>query len=113
MAYKHTHIHLFTSIQIDIHVLIFAYSNTTTHEHIHVSHARIDSCTRAYAHRSIFIQTHPDVAQVGAMYNLELQGHEDAVVLAGDGVTPSWPPVVSCCIGKYLGPDFGYGLWTR
>ena len=47
------------------------------------------------------------------MYNLELQGHEDAVVLAGDGIAPSWPPVVSCCIGKYLGPDFGYGLWTR
>ena len=47
------------------------------------------------------------------MYNLELQGHEDAVVLAGDGIAPSWPPVVSCCIGKYLGPDFGFGLWTR
>ena len=74
-------------------------------------------CTLAYQHAPIdgakHDQIHPDVAQVGAMYNLELQGHEDAVVLAGDGIAPSWPPVVSCCIGKYLGADFGFGLWTR
>jgi len=50
---------------------------------------------------------------IGDVYNLELEGHDDTIVLAGDGSAPAAPLTVSCCIGKYLGPRFGTGIWTR
>eukprot|EP00051_Salpingoeca_urceolata_P032778 m.17363 g.17363 ORF g.17363 m.17363 type:complete len:669 (-) comp5443_c0_seq1:45-2051(-) len=50
---------------------------------------------------------------VGQMVNLELEGHEDVIVLAGDGPEPSFPLTLSCTIGKYMGPKFGFGVWTR
>jgi len=42
------------------------------------------------------------------MYNFELEGHDDTILLWGGGGL-----VVSCTIGKYLGPRFGYGICTR
>ena len=30
-------------------------------------------------------------AVLGPLYNMELEGHLDTVVLAGDGAAPSWP----------------------
>jgi len=50
---------------------------------------------------------------IGLVYNLELEGHEDTIVLAGDGDAPTAPLTVSCAIGKYLGSRFGQGIWTR
>lgn len=49
----------------------------------------------------------------GTMFNLEISGHADTVVLAGGADAPCWPPLVSCTLGKYLGKDFGCGTWTR
>eukprot|EP01043_Picozoa_sp_COSAG02_P005869 COSAG02_NODE_162_length_32474_cov_13.222511_5_plen_1530_part_00 len=62
------------------------------------------------------VESHPAaqiVKIVGAMYNLELSGHLDTVVLCGGMDTPVWPPLASCTVGKYLGRGFGFGLWTR
>ena len=53
------------------------------------------------------------VETIGTMYNLELSGHLDTVVLCGGRQRPVWPPLASCTVGKYLGRTFGYGLWTR
>lgn len=44
------------------------------------------------------------------LYNFELQGHDDTILLWGGD---SWPLVVSCTIGKFLGPSFGYTYATR
>lgn len=72
-------------------------------------------------------------AQVGPLYNLELEGHIDTIILAGDGDKPSFATetcmkrercqsweknlqgktVLSCTLGKYLGPRFGWSKWTR
>ena len=52
-------------------------------------------------------------AAIGPMYNLELSGHLDTVVLCGGDSAPVWPPLASCTVGKYLGKAFGFGLWTR
>lgn len=42
------------------------------------------------------------------MYNFELEGHDDTILLwGGRGL------VISCTIGKYLGPRFGFGICTR
>merc|ERR1712070_749492 len=42
------------------------------------------------------------------MYNFELEGHDDTILLwGGHGL------VVSCTIGKYLGKRFGNGICTR
>lgn len=45
---------------------------------------------------------------VSDMYNFELEGHDDTILLWGGGGL-----VVSCTIGKYLGPRFGNGIFTR
>jgi hypothetical protein len=42
------------------------------------------------------------------MYNFELEGHDDTILLWGGGEL-----VVSCTIGKYLGTRFGNGICTR
>lgn len=42
------------------------------------------------------------------MYNLELEGHDDTILLWGGGQL-----LVSCTIGKYLGARFGAGACTR
>jgi len=42
------------------------------------------------------------------MFNFELEGHDDTILLCGGGGL-----VVSCTIGKYLGPRFGNGVCTR
>lgn len=42
------------------------------------------------------------------MYNFELEGHEDTLLLWGGGGL-----VISCTIGKYMGPRFGFGICTR
>jgi hypothetical protein len=42
------------------------------------------------------------------MYNFELEGHDDTILLWGGGGL-----VISCTIGKYLGPRFGNGICTR
>lgn len=42
------------------------------------------------------------------MYNLELEGHDDTILLWGGGAL-----VVSCTLGKYMGPRFGAGAYTR
>jgi len=42
------------------------------------------------------------------MFNFELEGHDDTILLWGGGGL-----VVSCTIGKYLGPRFGNGICTR
>jgi hypothetical protein len=45
------------------------------------------------------------------MYNFELEGHDDTILLWGGlGATGL---VVSCTIGKYMGPRFGRGICTR
>jgi len=43
------------------------------------------------------------------MFTFELEGHDDTIVLGGTGNCL----VVSCTLGKYLGPRFGYDVWTR
>lgn len=43
------------------------------------------------------------------MYSFELEGHDDTIVLGGHGGNV----VVSCTLGKYLGPCFGCDVWTR
>ena len=53
------------------------------------------------------------VQTIGSMFNLELSGHRDTVVLSGGKDAPVWPPLASCTVGKYLGKQFGYGMWTR
>lgn len=45
------------------------------------------------------------------LYNFELEGHDDTIILWGG--LGCGELVVSCTIGKYLGPAFGYGLCTR
>jgi len=42
------------------------------------------------------------------MFNFELEGHDDTILLWGGGGL-----VVSCTIGKYLGERFGRGVCTR
>lgn len=44
------------------------------------------------------------------MFNFELEGHDDTILLWGGG---DGGVVVSCTLGKYLGPRFGNGVWTR
>lgn len=45
------------------------------------------------------------------LYNFELEGHDDTIVLWGGPGCQEL--VVSCTIGKYLGPAFGRGMHTR
>jgi hypothetical protein len=45
------------------------------------------------------------------LYNFELEGHDDTVLLWGGFAGKSL--VVSCTIGKYMGPRFGRGICTR
>ena len=47
------------------------------------------------------------------MFNVELEGHIDTLLICGGDSAPVWPLIVSCTLGKYLGESFGYGLWTR
>jgi len=47
------------------------------------------------------------------MYNFELEGHVDTLLLAGDGAAPAWPLTLTCTLGKYLGERFGWTIWTR
>jgi hypothetical protein len=42
------------------------------------------------------------------LYNFELEGHDDTILLWGGGEL-----VISCTIGKYLGLRFGNGICTR
>eukprot|EP00747_Dinoflagellata_sp_TGD_P004226 gnl/TRDRNA2_/TRDRNA2_110909_c0_seq1.p1 gnl/TRDRNA2_/TRDRNA2_110909_c0~~gnl/TRDRNA2_/TRDRNA2_110909_c0_seq1.p1 ORF type:complete len:336 (-),score=26.55 gnl/TRDRNA2_/TRDRNA2_110909_c0_seq1:175-1149(-) len=44
------------------------------------------------------------------LYNFELEGHDDTILLWGGN---GWPLVVSCTIGKYLGPSYGCTYATR
>merc|ERR1712150_242729 len=48
--------------------------------------------------------------QCGQMLNLELEGHDDTILLQGE----DWrlPAVASCTLGKYLGPRFGWNVAT-
>jgi len=45
------------------------------------------------------------------LYNFELEGHDDTIMLWGGPGCQEL--VISCTIGKYLGPEFGHGLCTR
>mmetsp|Transcript_6310 Transcript_6310/g.9917 ORF Transcript_6310/g.9917 Transcript_6310/m.9917 type:complete len:508 (+) Transcript_6310:77-1600(+) len=42
------------------------------------------------------------------LFNFELEGHDDTILLWGGGNL-----MISCTIGKYMGPRFGYGVFTR
>merc|ERR1712224_1122034 len=42
------------------------------------------------------------------LFNFELEGHDDTILLWGGGGL-----VISCTIGKYLGERFGRGICTR
>lgn len=49
--------------------------------------------------------------EIGAMYNFELEGHNDTIALCGEDGRDR--PIISCTLGKYLGPRFGYTVYTR
>lgn len=44
------------------------------------------------------------------MFTFELEGHDDTMVLWGG---PGHEPLVTCTLGKHLGPCFGQDVWTR
>ena len=46
-------------------------------------------------------------AGIGNLFNFELAGHLDTLLICGGGTRPVWPPIVSCTLGKYLGASFG------
>lgn len=48
---------------------------------------------------------------IGAMYNFELEGHNDTIALCGEDGRDR--PIISCTIGKFLGDRFGYTVFTR
>ena len=52
--------------------------------------------------------------RIGPVFNLELEGHVDTIVLAGDGAAPNMRATfLSSTIGKYIPSLGGWTRWTR